>query len=422
MWPAASVNAKIAPVLKGAKQKKAKPESEQDCKPETISASVWLDRHRSVAQMTWSPGEPLLIHDRFIAEGGWFPHAGAKVINTYRPPAVVPGDASQVEPWIDHVRFVFGEYAEHIILYLAHRVQRPWEKINHALVFGGAPGIGKDAILYPVRHAVGPWNFQEASPKQILGRFNGFLKCVVLRINEARDLGEVNQFAFYDATKTITAAPPEVHRIDEKHLREHSILNVNGTIISTNYKHGLYLPANDRRHYVAWSEQTMAAFDEAYWQGLFGWYDNGGTGHVAAYLARLDISQFDPAAPPAKTPAFWAVVETHRAAENSELNDVLDAMERPPAVTITELRKNATAAKNHDLNTWLDDRKNRKKIPHRMDECGYVPVRNPDANDGLWKIGDRRQAVYTRADLSPKNQMAEAAKLAPEVSTKPDAG
>ena len=30
--------------------------------------------------------------------------------------------------------------------WFAHRVQRPGEKINHALVLGGDQGIGKDAI------------------------------------------------------------------------------------------------------------------------------------------------------------------------------------------------------------------------------------------------------------------------------------
>ncbi len=64
--------------------------------------------------------------------------------------------------------------ADHIIMWLAHRVQRPQEKINHALVLGGAQGIGKDTLLEPVKRAVGPWNFAEVSPQQMLGRFNGF--------------------------------------------------------------------------------------------------------------------------------------------------------------------------------------------------------------------------------------------------------
>jgi hypothetical protein len=174
LWPATSVNSKIPPIPAGNK-------------PEP--ASVWLDRHQSVEQMTWAPGLPMLICDWLIAEGGWFSRRGARCFNLYRGPTLLHGDSSQAGPWIDHVKRIYGEDAEHIVLYLAHRVQRPHEKINHALVLGGYPGIGKDMLLVPVKHAIGPWNFAEASPQQVLGRFNSFLKSVILRISEARDLG-----------------------------------------------------------------------------------------------------------------------------------------------------------------------------------------------------------------------------------------
>ena len=62
------------------------------------------------------------------------------------------------------------------MLWLAHRVQRPYEKINHGIVLGGKPGIGNDSMLEPVKQAVGPWNFGEVSPQKMLGRFNVFLR------------------------------------------------------------------------------------------------------------------------------------------------------------------------------------------------------------------------------------------------------
>ena len=45
---------------------------------------------------------------------------------------------------LDHVKKVYSDDFGHIINFLAHRVQRPQEKINHALLLGGKPGIGKD--------------------------------------------------------------------------------------------------------------------------------------------------------------------------------------------------------------------------------------------------------------------------------------
>jgi len=82
-------------------------------------------------------------------------------------------------------------------------------------VFGGMQGVGKDTLIEPVKQAVGPWNFAEVSPQQMLGRFNPFVKSVILRVSEARDLGDTDRFGFYEHTKAYTAAPPDVLRVDE---------------------------------------------------------------------------------------------------------------------------------------------------------------------------------------------------------------
>jgi hypothetical protein len=220
MWAAGSVNARVCPVelLDSAGNQIL----DRDRKPKTMPATMWLDRNRAVEQMTWCPGEPMLVRDRLIAaEGGWIERAGVTCFNLYRPPTIKLGSASEANPWLELVHKVFPTDAEHIIKCFAHRVQRPQDKINHALVLGGNMGIGKDTMLEPVKRAVGPWNFCEVSPTNLLGRFNGFLKSVVLRVSEARDLGDVNRYQFHDHMKSYTAAPPDVLRIDEKFTREH---------------------------------------------------------------------------------------------------------------------------------------------------------------------------------------------------------
>jgi Family of unknown function (DUF5906) len=287
-------------------------------------------------------------------------------------------------------------------------VQLPNKKINHSLVMGGLQGIGKDSMLAPVRYAVGTWNFYDVSPTHLLGRFNNFAKSVILRVDEARDLGEVDRFKFYDHTKIYTAAPPEVLRVDEKFLREHYVFNVLGFIITTNHKtDGIYLPADDRRHFVAWSDCTKEEFTPDYWNELWGWYENGGFGHVAAYLTELDISTFDPNAPPPKTPAFWDIVGASVAPEDAELADAIDALGTPPALHLKLL----IAAATGDIAEWLMNRKNRRAIPHRLERCGYVSVRNPNAKDGYWVIDGARQPVYAKNTLSVSDRLAAANKL-----------
>jgi hypothetical protein len=410
-WPAARVNARVPSV----------PVMNAKGKQKTISASEWLARNAPVEQMTWAPGLPQLVHDKLVSDGGWIERQGVTVLNLYRPPRPLQGDPAKAEPWIDHIQTIYPDEGDHIIKWLAHRVQRPQEKINHGLVLGGVPGIGKDTLLEPVKHAVGAWNFKEASPKQVLGRFNGFLKSVVLRISEAKDMGEFDRFTFYDHMKTLLAAPPDVLRVDEKNLREHDVFNVTGPIMTTNHRtDGVYLPADDRRHLVAWSEARQEDFGPEYWNERWRWYESAGFGHVAAYLQTLDISGFDPKAPPKKTEAFWAIVNANRSSEDAELDDALDQLgdhaglgERLKAVTLDMIIINATEG----LAEWLRDRKNRRAIPHRLERCGYIPVRNADAADGLFKVKGRRQTFYGRADLSIRDRLEAAARLAREMGT-----
>jgi hypothetical protein len=138
-------------------------------------------------------------------------------------------------------------------------------------------------------------------------------------------------------------------------------------------------------------------FSDNYWREIYAWYGSGGARHVAAYLAEVDISGFDPKAPPPKTRAFWDIVDASRAPEDDQLADALDSLGNPAATTLEEISRFAEA----DLCMWLRDRKNSRQIPHRMETVGYVAVRNPaDKSDGRWKVGSKRQVVYARAELS----------------------
>lgn len=401
LWPAASVNARIDPIPTGTQKDNGNPTYE--------AAAAWLDRNRPVEQMTWAPGEDKLIENRLMADGSWFARTGCTCFNLYRPPVTEPGDPDMAGPWLEHVRRVYPDDADHIIRWLAHRVQRPGEKLNHALVLGGHQGIGKDTLLVPAKYAVGAWNFSEVTPIHLLGRFNSYVKSVILRISEARDLGDVDRYSFYEHMKVYTAAPPDVLRCDEKNIREYAVMNVCGVIITSNHKtDGIYLPADDRRHYIAWSELTMEDFTQDYWTRLYSWYASDGARHVASYLATLDISGFDAKAPPPKTPAFWDIVDSNRAPEDAELADALDSLAHPDAVTLSALADIAEVS----FGVWLRDRKNSRQIPHRMEAAGYVTVRNDAQKDGRWKVRGKNVAVYAKRELSVRDRIAAARSLA----------
>ena len=222
----------------------------------TESASTWLLKHQRVEQMAWVPGQPALIHDRLLVEA-----AGS---SDRRSPASTcigrrGSNSAMLFGWpLDRSRkiSVLGRDADHIVRWLAQRKQKPDSKSITVWCRERRFRNRQGRLLVPMREAVGPWNFHEVSPTDILGTFNPFVKSVILRVNEVRDLGEVNRFAFYDRMKAYTASPPEVLQVNEKHLRQYYAFNFRGVILTTNHKtDGIYLPADDRRHFVAWSER-----------------------------------------------------------------------------------------------------------------------------------------------------------------------
>ena len=321
-------------------------------KPKTIAASEWLEKNQSVEAFTWIPGEPEFIKDKLAVDGGWVRKLGATTLNTYRPPDVVPGDAGKAQRWVDHWRKLYRDDAEHLLAWMAARVQRPEVKPNHAIVLGGQPGIGKDTLLEPLVTAVGAWNFRDVTASQLFSKNNEFLRGVILRVSEARDMGEqgqTNRYGLYEHAKSALAIPPDTLRVNEKYLREYYIFNRFGMIITTNYRDALYLPDNDRRYFITFSDQAPEEFDPAFWKDFWAWYRNGGIEHVVAWLQQYDLSAFDPKATPRRTASFDYMVETERGEEYAELLNAIAALGNPKALTLAQLMEKAPALE------WLHD-------------------------------------------------------------------
>ena len=76
-------------------------------------------------------------------------------------------------------------------------------------------------------------------------------------------------------------------------------------------------------------------------------------------------------------------------------------------------------ATGSDIGEWLNDRKNCRAIPHRLESCGYTPVRNDAAKeDGYWVVADKRVAIYAKKELSLSERLAAAKALAEVLRTK----
>jgi hypothetical protein len=78
LWPASSVNAKVPRVRLTNPDGSPKLNDKGD--PITMAAAAWLDDRRSVEQMTWAPGLPMIVEGRLIVDGGWIDRPGAHLL------------------------------------------------------------------------------------------------------------------------------------------------------------------------------------------------------------------------------------------------------------------------------------------------------------------------------------------------------
>jgi hypothetical protein len=160
----------------------------------------------------------------------------------------------------------------------------------------------------------------------------------------------------------------------------------------------MYLPPDDRRHEVYWSEVTV---EKDYQEGdpndeVWKWYDEGnGFAIVAHYLLNLDLSDYSVKTPPPKTEAFWEMAMAGAPVENVEIFDLVERIGSPPVLTIDDLVLQA----DEQLSLWMRDRKNARAVAHRLEDCGYRKHRNPSDRLGTFSVRGKRKMIYTARDL-----------------------
>lgn len=246
-----------------------------------------------VETQTYDPGRP----------PGVVEIAGVRTYNRYRPGRLQPR-AGDVSPWLallKALRLAGGEEEEEYLLdWMAHVVQRPGEKCNQAILFGGAPGIGKDSLLQPLILSVGTHNVRQPGGNELVKGFSDYLTDAQLLIVQELRLGQHRDSqSVYEQLKPVCAAPPHVLRIDAKQLRPWEQPNLISVIGLTNHRNPLHLDPEDRRWTCLWCDQVIQTRDPAWvawFRRYWDWLGRGGAAAVYDLLLRRDLSAWEPAA------------------------------------------------------------------------------------------------------------------------------
>lgn len=337
-----------------------------------------IEADQFVEGVTWLPGYDQIVEGMLATPDGIFEQEGARMLNLYRAaPVPNPALAERAGPWVEHVKRLFPEVREHEYFfdYCAHMLQRPEVKCNAAIVLSGKQGVGKDALLLPLREVVGSWNCKNVSPDALFSIYNPYVQCVMLTVDEVRPQQEDHRAtAMYDTMKTLMASPPDILPMNNKHEKVRYVANVLRLFMTTNDRLALHLPPDDRRVMVLDSPLRAGwhlAEDPEYFQRLFGWIQNGGAAAVGGWLAARSLANFDAQGPVPKTSA-WAEIQQSWEAPDDEVTAALDALGEPDVFLSSEF-----AGLLFDGQDALMHKMKSKAFVHRMSKAGYVSVPRP---------------------------------------------
>lgn len=266
---------------------------------------------RMVDKITYAPGQP-----RFCQEKSFENEATLDCLNIYSDPGVEASEGD-VSFFIDLVREFCDQDEEaydHVFSFFAYAIQNPGARINHALVFQGEQGVGKDTIVKTMEAVVGVSNVSFVTLQHIESQFNDWLfgKQMIV-FEEILAAGRRN---IYNKLKPYITNPH--HTINTKHVALQRLHNRAFYIFMTNYKHSLSIDPGDRRVWVWYSQ--MRPKPKQYYTDYYNWLNHPSTpGAILDWLLRYDTSKFSPTAPPPMTSAKRHLIE----ASSSEVEQFL---------------------------------------------------------------------------------------------------
>lgn len=227
---------------------------------------------------------------------------------------------NEIAPFLAHLNRIFINDPRDVDVfldYMAFKMQFPGVKPRWAIVLAGEQGVGKDIAIDACWMKYGLSYINNISPNTIMSPYNDYLKCLLLRISEVADLGDINKWMFNESMKVIISGHPDRTQINPKYGVKHWLTMYNGTILTTNHLDSgcFYIPEGDRRYYVikcaTWKQLNLNFAQRAdYFDNLFNWFstpdEEGVTGYdkIGNYLLWCrDTSNFNPNACPSASKA-----------------------------------------------------------------------------------------------------------------------
>ena len=176
----------------------------------------------------------------------------------------------------------------YLIRYIAHALQKPWEKPGVMVILIGGQGLGKGTLGQILRKIWRATYLQVNNIDNVTGNFNASLeRAFIVFMDEALLSGDRKAT---NALKSLVTEP--VVHINEKHQPSRQTDSYLRIFLATNAEHVKNTERDDRRDFVlSVSEEHKG--DKAYWEALYHEIENGGVEAMVCDLLALELSDFN---------------------------------------------------------------------------------------------------------------------------------
>ena len=182
---------------------------------------------------------------------------------------------------------------QYLIKYIAHALQRPWEKPGVMVILLGGQGTGKGTLAKIFQKIWSATFLQTNRIKHVVGDFNGSLeRAFMVFLDESLIVGDRNSS---DALKSLVTEP--TISINEKHQPTRQIKSYHRFFSATNYDHFKATDRDDRRDFVLRVSEHRKG-DYAFWNALNAEIENAGVEAFAHDLLAMDLTEFNVRAKP----------------------------------------------------------------------------------------------------------------------------
>jgi hypothetical protein len=270
---------------------------------ETIIAA-WDDESIGIGvplaeRVEFMPGKPPLCFDDI----------GRAVLNIWQAPRWEERP-SHDEPtsFIELVRYLLDgdELAiDHVFDFIAHLVQRPDERVNHAILLTSeAKGIGKSTLCTIIRRLIGERNSSAAQSKDLKSQFDGWLMGkLVVQVDEVYEHGNME---LANRLKPILTEPTT--SVNVKYGPQMVVKNFARLILFSNHSAPIDIEEGDRRYFVFDSKAQPRERD--YYEQLNSFIGtDDGMRAIYWWLKRRCLASFKPYAAPPLTAYKEAIIE-----------------------------------------------------------------------------------------------------------------